>query len=208
MARRQVGGDRERALGNLRKSAAGCRNCDLWKNATQTVFGSGPASARVMFVGEQPGDVEDQEGEPFVGPAGRLLREALVEAGGDPAKAYLTNTVKHFKWEARGKRRIHEKPNREEILACRMWLDEEVALVQPAVIVALGATAVSTLLGSRVRVMRDRGQFFPSTFGPRVAVTVHPSSVLRAPDAPACAAARKAFVADLRRILGNIKESS
>ncbi len=129
-ARRQDGADREGALAKLRRQADGCRNCDLWKHATQTVFGSGPATARVMFVGEQPGDVEDIEGEPFVGPAGRLLREAIVEAGGDPAQMYLTNAVKHFKWEPRGKRRIHERPSREEILACRMWLDEEVALVQ------------------------------------------------------------------------------
>jgi len=199
--RKQGDADRERALAKLRKNAAACRNCDLWKRATQTVFGSGPATARVMFVGEQPGDVEDLEGEPFVGPAGRLLREALIEAGGDPAEMYLTNAVKHFKWEPRGKRRIHERPSREEILACRMWLEEEVALVRPAAIVALGATAVSALLGPKVRVMRDRGSFFDSKFGPRVAVTVHPSSILRAPSAADRALARKAFVADLRRIL-------
>lgn len=158
-----------------------------------------------MFVGEQPGDVEDLQGEPFVGPAGRLLREAIVEAGGDPAQMYLTNAVKHFKWQPRGKRRIHERPSREEILACRMWLQQEVALVQPAAIVALGATAVSALLGSKVGVMRDRGQFFPSAWGPPVAVTVHPSSILRAPDADARRAARKAFVADLRRILRHVR---
>ena len=208
MPRRPADDDRERALARLRGKAADCRNCDLWKRATQTVFGSGPATARVMLVGEQPGDVEDVEGEPFVGPAGRLLREALVEAGGDPAQMYLTNAVKHFKWEPRGKRRIHERPNREEILACRMWLDDEVALLRPAAILALGATAVSALLGSKVRVMRDRGKFFGSAFGPRVAVTVHPSSILRAPDADARATARKAFVSDLRRILRAIKESS
>jgi DNA polymerase len=200
-AHRQGDANRERSLAKLRKNAAACRNCDLWKRATQTVFGSGPATAPLMFVGEQPGDVEDVEGEPFVGPAGRLLREALIEAGGDPAQMYLTNAVKHFKWEARGKRRIHERPSREEILACRMWLEEEVALVRPAAIVALGATAVSALLGPKVRVMRDRGSFFASALGPRVAVTVHPSSILRAPDADARAVARKAFVADLRRIL-------
>ena len=200
--------DRERALARVRKAAAGCRNCDLWKKGTQTVFGSGAATARVMFVGEQPGDAEDLQGEPFVGPAGRLLREAIVEAGGDLSGIYLTNAVKHFKWEARGKRRIHERPNREEILACRMWLEEEVSLVKPAAIVALGATAVTTLLGSKVRVLRDRGGFFPSALGPRVAVTVHPSSILRAPDSAARAAARKAFVDDLRRILRDIKEPS
>jgi uracil-DNA glycosylase family protein len=177
----------------------------LWKSATQTVFGAGPATAPVMFVGEQPGDVEDVEGEPFVGPAGRLLRQAIVEAGGDPAGMYLTNAVKHFKWEPRGKRRIHERPNREEILACRMWLDEEVGLVRPAAIVALGATAVSQLLGSKVRVMRDRGAFFPSLLGPPVAVTVHPSSILRAPDADAREMAHKAFIRDLRSILRHIR---
>ena len=200
--------DRERELARVRRRAADCRNCDLWKTGTQTVFGAGPASAQIMFVGEQPGDVEDVEGEPFVGPAGRLLREAIVEAGGDPAQMYLTNSVKHFKWVARGKRRIHEKPNREEILACRVWLEQEVSLIQPAAIVALGATAVSVLLGSKVRVMKDRGGFFPSSLGPRVAVTVHPSSILRAPDSAARADARRAFVTDLRRILRQIKEPS
>ena len=192
----------------LRARALECRNCDLWKLGTQTVFGSGPATARVMLVGEQPGDAEDLQGEPFVGPAGRLLRECIVEAGGDPSGMYLTNAVKHFKWVARGKRRIHERPNREEILACRMWLEQEVALLQPAAIIALGATAVSALLGSGVRVMRDRGAFFPSMLGPRVAVTVHPSSILRAPDAAARSLARRTFVTDLRRILRQIKEPS
>ena len=154
-----------------------------------------------MLVGEQPGDQEDLAGEPFVGPAGRLLREALVEAGIDPASVYLTNTVKHFKWRPQGKRRIHEKPNREEILACRMWLDSEVAQVQPSVVVALGATAAAALLGSSVRVTRDRGKFFPSPIAPAVTVTVHPSAILRMPDAGARRAARQQLVADLREIL-------
>ena len=151
-----------------------------------------------MLVGEQPGDQEDLAGEPFVGPAGQLLREAMVEAGLDPAEVFLTNAVKHFKWQARGKRRIHEKPNREEVLACRLWLDEEIENVRPAMIVALGATAAGTLLGSRVKVTRDRGKFFDSTLAPLVSLTVHPSSILRAPDSAARKTARAQFVKDLK----------
>ena len=151
-----------------------------------------------MLVGEQPGDQEDIAGEPFVGPAGQLLRDALVEAGLDPAEVYLTNAVKHFKWQPRGKRRIHEKPNREEVLACRMWLSEEIATVKPAMIVALGATAAGTLLGSSAKVMRDRGKFFESTLAPLVSLTVHPSSILRAPDPAARADARRSFIKDLK----------
>jgi DNA polymerase len=152
-----------------------------------------------MLVGEQPGDVEDREGVPFVGPAGRLLREALEDAGIASSDVYLTNAVKHFKWVARGKRRIHEKPNREEILACRLWLDREIALVRPEAIVALGATAASVVAPGR-KVMRDRGQPVESGLAPLVTLTVHPSSILRAPDSAARAAARKQFVADLRAI--------
>jgi DNA polymerase len=151
-----------------------------------------------MLVGEQPGDREDIAGQPFVGPAGQLLRKALLEANLDPAEVYLTNAVKHFKWEPRGKRRIHERPNREEVLACRMWLDQEIAAARPALIVALGATAASTLLGSTARVMRDRGKFFPSTLAPFVSLTVHPSSILRATDSAARADARQQFVKDLK----------
>jgi DNA polymerase len=151
-----------------------------------------------MLVGEQPGDQEDLAGEPFVGPAGQLLRHALVEAGLDPAEVYLTNAVKHFKWKARGKRRIHERPNREEVLACRMWLDEEIANIRPAMIVALGATAAVTLLGSAAKVTRDRGRFFPSTLAPLVSLTAHPSSILRAPDSAARQEARAQFVKDLK----------
>ena len=189
-----------RSLSSLRKKAAGCRRCDLWQRGTQTVFGEGPAGARLMLVGEQPGDQEDLAGKPFVGPAGQLLRDALVEAGLDPAEVYLTNAVKHFNWEPRGKRRIHQRPNREEVLACRMWLDEEIAAVKPAIIVALGAIAAGTLLGASARVTRDRGRFFPSTLAPLVAVTVHPSSILRSPDSESRRAARDAFVADLKRV--------
>ncbi len=153
-----------------------------------------------MIVGEQPGDKEDLTGEPFVGPAGQLLREALAEAGIDLRRVYLTNAVKHFKWSERGKRRIHERPNREEVLACRMWLDDEIAAVKPAMIVALGATAAGTLLGSAAKVTRDRGKFFPSTLAPLVTLTVHPSSILRAPDSAARQLARREFVKDLKAI--------
>ena len=189
-----------RKLNALRKQAAGCRRCDLWKRGTQTVFGEGPSGARVMLVGEQPGDQEDLAGEPFVGPAGQLLRASLVEAGLDPAEVYLTNAVKHFKWEPRGKRRIHEKPNREEVLACRMWLNEEIEAVKPQMIVALGATAASTLLGSAAKVTRDRGKLFESTLAPMVTLTVHPSSILRAPSDEQRRVERERFVEDLRKI--------
>ena len=187
------------SLAAVERAAAVCRRCDLWKRATQTVFGVGPRRAAIMFVGEQPGDVEDREGEPFVGPAGRLLREALQEAGIDEAIVYLTNAVKHFKWRERGKRRIHERPNREEILACRMWLDAEIAIVKPRVLVALGATAAS-VIAPKSRVTRDRAQPFPSPLAEMVTVTVHPSSILRAPDSESRAEARRQFVKDLRKI--------
>jgi uracil-DNA glycosylase len=193
-----TGAARRKRLTQVREDAALCRRCNLWKRATQTVFGEGANSARLMLVGEQPGDQEDLAGEPFVGPAGQLLRDALEEAGLDPADVYLTNAVKHFKWQPRGKRRIHEKPNREEVLACRMWLDEEIENVRPAMIVALGATAAGTLIGSAAKVTRDRGTFFESTLAPFVSVTVHPSSILRTPDSSARRAARAAFVADLK----------
>ncbi len=183
-----------------RTQSGRCRRCDLWKRGTQTVFGTGPAKARIMFVGEQPGDAEDLAGEPFVGPAGRLLREALEEAGIDPATAWLTNAVKHFKWEPRGKRRIHQKPNSAEVGACHVWLEAEIANVKPEVIVALGATAAGALLGSAARVTRDRGKPFASPLAPIVTLTVHPSSILRAPDSESRADARRQFVADLRAI--------
>ena len=191
---------KQRSLTVLRKAAAGCRRCDLWKRGTQTVFGEGPSDARLMLVGEQPGDQEDLAGEPFVGPAGQLLRDALSEAGLNPAEVYLTNAVKHFKWEPRGKRRIHERPNHEEVLACRMWLDEEIAAIKPVIIVALGATAAGALLGSAAKVTRDRGKFFPSTLAPLVTLTVHPSSILRAPDSARRQEARQQFVKDLKAI--------
>jgi uracil-DNA glycosylase len=211
MAKKAVAAPRRstspRKLNALRKQAAGCRRCDLWKRGTQTVFGEGPSGARVMFVGEAPGDQEDLAGEPFVGPAGQLLRESLIAAGLDPAEVYLTNAVKHFKWEPRGKRRIHEKPNREEVLACRMWLDEEIESVKPELIVALGATAAATLLGSAAKVTRDRGTFFESTLAPLVTLTVHPSSILRAPDSAARQAARDQFIDDLKSIARKLERS-
>ena len=169
-------------LDSAREAAKNCRACDLWERGTQTVFGEGARHGRVMFVGEQPGDKEDLQGRPFVGPAGALLDKALVEAGIDRRDTYVTNAVKHFKWEPRGKRRIHKKPNSLEITACRAWLDVEIELVKPQVIVCLGATAAQALLGRGFRVTQQRGQLLPFTAAPHILATVHPSSILRAPD--------------------------
>src|SRR6185503_16934434 len=169
-------------LETVRDAAKDCRACDLYKTGTQTVFGEGPSRAEVMFVGEQPGDAEDLAGHPFVGPAGKLLDRALEQAGIDRSLVYVTNVVKHFKWEPRGKRRIHKKPNAAEISACRPWLEVEIALVKPRVIVCLGATAAQALLGKQFRVSKERGQFVESPLAPKVMATVHPSSILRAPD--------------------------
>jgi DNA polymerase len=182
----------------LREVAAGCRACDLWQRGTQTVFGEGVQAARLMLVGEQPGDSEDIEGRPFVGPAGRLLDRALDEAGIDRGLAYVTNVVKHFKWEPRGKRRIHKTPNAREIEACHPWLDAELEVVQPEVLVCLGATAAKALLGSSTSVTRLRGRFVESMLAPHVTLTVHPSSILRERDDGARHAAMAQFVADLR----------
>jgi DNA polymerase len=167
----------------LRELARGCRACDLWARATQTVFGDGAANARLLVVGEQPGNSEDLEGAPFVGPAGRLLDEAMVEAGIDRERVYVTNVVKHFKWRRApsGKRRIHQKPDRGEVEACRPWLEAEVARVRPELIVCLGATAAQALLGRSFRVTKERGRVLQSDLGPTLA-TIHPSAVLRAPD--------------------------
>lgn len=186
------------SLTSLRAEAARCRACPLWEHATQTVFGEGPASARMLMVGEQPGDVEDREGHPFVGPAGRVLADALAEAGIERGDVYVTNAVKHFKWKARGKRRIHQKPNAAEVAACRRWLDAELAEVEPHVLVLLGATAAQALLGSGFRVTKQRGVPVASDLAPNVLATVHPSSILRAPDEAARREAHAAFVADLR----------
>jgi DNA polymerase len=184
-------------LDALREEAAGCRACDLWRTGTQTVFGEGRAQSDVMMVGEQPGDREDIEGQPFVGPAGRVLDEALEQVGIDRDLVYVTNVVKHFKWRPRGKRRIHQKPNAEEIKACRPWLESELEVVRPRVLVCLGSVAAQALLGRQFRVTRERGRFVESPLADRVIATVHPSSILRAPDAEARSAAMGDFVADL-----------
>jgi uracil-DNA glycosylase family protein len=182
----------------LREAARGCKACDLWKQGTQTVFGEGTRNAEIVFVGEQPGDKEDLAGKPFVGPAGRLLDKALEEVGIDRRLAYVTNVVKHFKWEARGKRRIHQKPNAEEIGACRPWLDAELAVVRPTILVALGATAAQALLGRQFRLTHHRGELVDSDLAPYVLATVHPSSILRAPGDEARRRAYADFVADLQ----------
>jgi DNA polymerase len=184
-------------LESLREAAAGCRACPLWKTGTQTVFGEGSARAAVMFVGEQPGDIEDREGRPFVGPAGRLLDRALEEVGIDRTATYATNVVKHFKWKARGKRRIHQKPAWTEIAACRPWLEAELAVVKPRVLVCLGATAAQALLGRDFRVSLRRGERVDSPLAEYVTATVHPSSILRADERER---EYEAFVADLRTI--------
>jgi uracil-DNA glycosylase len=191
----------QRSLAGLRRAARDCRACDLWKNA-QTVFGEGPLRAKIVFVGEQPGDQEDLAGHPFVGPAGKVLDEALHQAGIDRSEVYLTNVVKHFKWSPapRGKRRIHKKPRPSEINACRPWLDAELQSVKPEVLVCLGATAAQALLGRDFSVTRQRGQLVESTLAPKVLATVHPSSILRAPDSDARQAQMQEFVLDLTKI--------
>jgi DNA polymerase len=185
------------SLSALREAAAGCKGCHLWQVGTQTVFGEGASKAQVMFVGEQPGDQEDRAGKPFVGPAGRLLDEALVAAGIDRSTTYVTNAVKHFKWQARGKRRIHQKPNWTEMTACRPWLEAEIAVVKPRVLVLLGATAAQSLLGRQFRVTQNRGRLLESDLAEAVTATVHPSSILRG-EPEERAANLAAFVDDLK----------
>ena len=194
-----------KTLRTLSTAARGCRACDLWRRATQTVFGEGSAVADIMFVGEQPGNEEDLAGKPFVGPAGRLLSKALEEAGIDRSRTYLTNVVKHFKWEPRGKRRIHKKPNASEIGACRPWLESEIAVVHPHAIVCLGATAAKALLGASFKVSAQRGTFVESALAPLVTATVHPSSILREPDSQARHAAMRAFVRDLKKVKAKLQ---
>jgi uracil-DNA glycosylase family protein len=186
-----------RNLKALRGAAAQCRGCHLWRKATQTVFGEGLKGSRVMLVGEMPGDREDRAGEPFVGPAGRELDQGLVEAGIDRKAAYVTNVVKHFKFEERGKRRIHQTPKRFEVDACRPWLDAELEVVSPEALVVLGATAAKALFGSSFRITRERGRLLESDLAPIVSATVHPSAILRAPDDEARQEQRRAFRADL-----------
>ena|SRR5438105_11209872 len=190
------------SLAEVRSAASVCKACDLWKNATQTVFGEGKPRGSVMLVGEQPGDREDLAGKPFVGPAGRLLDEALAEAGIDREEVYVTNIVKHFRWviAERGKRRIHKKPSASQISACRPWFDAEIALVRPQVVVCLGATAAQSLLGKSFSVMRERGKLIKSALAPQVMATVHPSSVLRAPDEATRYEEKKRFIDDLKKV--------
>jgi uracil-DNA glycosylase len=187
-----------RTLSTLRKAAAGCRGCHLWRGASQTVFGEGLRRSRVMFVGEQPGDQEDRQGKPFVGPAGKELDRGLEAAGIARDEAYVTNVVKHFKFEERGRRRIHQTPKRFEIDACRPWLDEELRVVEPEALVLLGATAAKAVFGSAFRLTQHRGELLESDLAPIVAATVHPSAILRAPDDEARIAQRESFAEDLR----------
>jgi uracil-DNA glycosylase len=187
-----------RTLTTLREAAAGCRGCHLWEGASQTVFGEGLKRSRVMFVGEQPGDQEDRQGKPFVGPAGKELDRGLEAAGIARDQAYVTNVVKHFKFEERGRRRIHQTPKRFEIDACRPWLDEELGVVEPEALVLLGATAAKALLGSSFRLTQHRGELLDSELAPIVTATIHPSAILRAPDEDSRIAQRDSFAEDLR----------
>jgi uracil-DNA glycosylase len=196
-----------KSLKAFREAAADCKGCDLWERGTQTVFGEGARHAEVMFIGEQPGNEEDLTGHPFVGPAGRLFNDALEEAGIDRRKTYVTNVVKHFKWEPRGKRRIHKKPNSREISACRPWLKAEINLVKPNVIVCLGATAAQALLGPKFKVSKQRGKFIESTLAPYIMATVHPSSILRAPDNETRHIEKRRFIDDLKRLAGVISKT-
>jgi DNA polymerase len=191
----------------LARAAQACTACDLYRNATQAVMGEGPKSAWAFFIGEQPGDQEDLAGRPFVGPAGKVFDEALAEAEIPREEVYVTNAVKHFKWEARGKRRIHQKPNVGEVRACRPWLEAELALVQPQLIVCLGATAAQSLLGPQFRITRDRGQFFDSPWAP-VTATLHPSAILRMPDPDLRREARAQLIEDLKRVGERIRAAA
>jgi len=193
----------------LAKAAAKCRGCPIYCNATHVVFGEGPSNASVIFVGEQPGDQEDLAGKPFVGPAGRILNEAMEQAGIDRSQAYVTNAVKHFKWEPRGKRRLHSKPSAREVAACRPWLEAEIKVIQPKMIVCLGATASQSLMGSAFRVTRERGKPIANTpWAPWLLATVHPSSILRIPDASAREQAKEDFVSDLKVVAKQLKKKT
>ncbi len=192
--------DHPGSLRSVAEASKACRGCPLWKRATQTVFGEGPRTAKLLFVGEQPGDKEDLAGHPFVGPAGRVFDDALAQAGIERRTVFVTNAVKHFKWRASGKRRLHERPNTAEIAACRLWLELELRLVKPDLVIALGATAAQALLGRAFRVTKDRGKLVSSPLAERVIATVHPSSILRAPDDDARRAEMRAFVRDLKRV--------
>jgi len=198
----------EPRLSALRDAADRCRGCELYRQATQTVFGAGSAGARMVFVGEQPGDEKDAIGRPFVGPAGRLLDEALASAGVARGDIYITNAVKHFKWKPRGKRRLHQKPNAAEVQACKPWLLGELAAIRPEVLVLLGATAAQSLLGPSFRVLRSRGVLFPSPYAPHTMATVHPSSLLRITDPVERRAARAVFLREMELAAGALDRSS
>ncbi len=201
---------RKITLPSLARAAKACQGCSLYCRATQVVFGEGPADAELVLVGEQPGDQEDLAGKPFVGPAGKVLDEALASAGIDRARVYVTNAVKHFKWQEgppqRGKRRLHSKPNWTEIVACRPWLVEELKLIRPEVVVCLGATAAQSLMGRAFRLTQHRGEFLQSEFAGRLMATVHPSSLLRIPDREARHAAREQFAADFKMVAKRLKQ--
>jgi uracil-DNA glycosylase len=188
----------ERSIRELRRAAATCKGCELWRNATQTVFGDGSERAKMVLVGEQPGDQEDLKGIPFCGPAGQILHRGLVEAGIDREEVYITNAVKHFKWLPRGKRRLHQKPNSREIAACRPWLVAELQTVQPHVLVCLGATAARAVFGKTTKISEHRGELLQSDLSSRIVVTVHPSSILRIEESDSREAAMRQFIDDLR----------
>lgn len=198
----------QRDLPNLRDAAETCRGCDLFEKATQTVFGEGPESALIVMVGEQPGDQEDQTGRPFVGPAGRLLDRALADAGISREQVYVTNAVKHFKWVARGKRRLHDKPRRSEILACRPWLEAEMSTIKPQIVVCLGATAAQSLMGTTFKITRERGKVLKTEWAPLLLATVHPSALLRIADETERRHAYGEFVADLKKAAAAISASA
>ena len=198
----------EPTISTLREAAEPCRACDLWKTGTQTVFGEGPSNAKIVFVGEQPGDREDRAGHPFVGPAGLLLDRALVEAGIDRSQVYVTNAVKHFKWEPRGKRRIHKKPRASEIEACRPWLEAELDVIKPELVVCLGATAAQALLGRKFSVMKQRGEILSTPLAPRVMATVHPSSLLRATTDEDRHRETARFIDDLRKAAQALRKAA
>ncbi|HEY3742246.1 MAG TPA: UdgX family uracil-DNA binding protein, partial [Bryobacteraceae bacterium] len=199
---------KQRTLPIMSKAVQSCRGCDLFKFATQAVFGEGKAKARIMMVGEQPGDQEDLQGRPFVGPAGRILDKALDEAGIDRSTVYVTNAVKHFKFEERGKRRLHKKPRVGEVNACRPWLDAEIETVKPRIVVALGATALLSLGGRALHVLRDRGQFFPHPIAGALMVTIHPSALLRIPDHDQREIEYKRFVDELKQVKLRLESGS
>jgi uracil-DNA glycosylase family protein len=196
------------SLASLAEVAQSCTACDLYKHATQAVMGAGPRKAAVFFIGEQPGDQEDLAGQPFVGPAGKVLDEVLSEAGIAREDVYVTNTVKHFKWEPRGKRRIHAKPNAGEIRACRPWLEAELALVKPRIIVCLGATAAQSLMGAKFKVTVERGKFFETPWAPWLTATIHPSAILRMPEEAMKREARAQLVEDLRGVAAKVREGT